>query len=44
MVGESWDVFTKQVLVEKHTGGIQGHDPSLTPSADAHVYLLYTIF
>jgi len=35
MVGESWDVFTKRVLVKKHISGIMYENP-LPPSADAH--------
>jgi len=51
MLDESWDVFTKQMLVEKHISDIinekpQGATATLTPfppSADAHVQLvLYT--
>jgi len=37
MVGESWDIFTKRVLVEKHISGVMcknpgiGHAHSLAP-------------
>jgi len=42
LVGESWDAFTKQVLVEKHISGIMCENSSvpLAPSADAHAYNL----
>jgi len=36
MVRESWDVFTKRVLVEKHNSGVMCKNPPLAPSADAH--------
>jgi len=40
MVGESWDVFPKRVLNEKHISGIMYDNPRgprlLAPSADAH--------
>jgi len=50
MVGESLDVFTKRVLVEKHISSIMcgnlggGHaPPPLPPAADAHgCNLFYT--
>jgi len=44
MIGESWDVFTKRVFVEKHIIGIiimcknpGGHGPPLPHTADVHV-------
>jgi len=41
MLGESWDVFTKRVLVEKHINGImyenlEGRAAPCSPTADAH--------
>jgi len=38
MVSESRNVFTKQVLGEKHTGDVMCENPGgpLLPSADAH--------
>jgi len=41
MVSESWDVFTKRMLIEKHISGImyenlEGHaPPPIASSADA---------
>jgi len=37
VVGDSWEVFTKRVLVEKHIIGIM-YENLLPPYADAHVY------
>jgi len=42
MFGESWNVFTKRVLVEKHFSGIMYENPRgprhpLPPSADDHL-------
>jgi len=41
VVGESWDLFTKRVLVEKHISGIMYENPGgpallRATSADAH--------
>jgi len=40
MVGESREIYAKQVLVEKHTSGIMYENPGgtgpLAPSADAY--------
>jgi len=38
MVGESWVVFTKRILVEKHINGIMFESAPLAPAADSHGY------
>jgi len=43
MIAESWGVFTKQILVEKHVNGMFGNPGGRGPPADAHAYYGYTI-